>query len=282
MGGWSTTSSNSPRSNNRWPRTAASSEVTASSDLSPRSPAKMMWTTCLAAKLFCGAIESTIATGPSTGTSSPSPISSSSSRFSASTRLSPELTPPPGSSQYSLPCFSCRQSRMRSCQRRIAETRMRGSTPTPLRTRRAEAPHAALGLGQLVALDQLDLGERQHHELRDSHSGLDDERRGRIGVQEDDLNLATVTRVDQPRCVHDRDPVARRKPRPRQHESAVSLRDRNRETRRHGRPLPWAELVPPAGCEVVAGVALVGPRWKLGVVVEAADRDRNHRVALLG
>ena len=92
-----------------------------------RSPAKMMCTTCLAAKLRTGAIESTIATGPSTGTSAPTPTSSASSRWSASTRLSPESTPPPGSSQCSLPSFSCRQSRMLASQRRIAETRIRGS-----------------------------------------------------------------------------------------------------------------------------------------------------------
>ena len=42
-------------------------------------------------------------TGPSTGISSSMPISSKSSRCSASTRLSPESTPPPGRSQYSLP-----------------------------------------------------------------------------------------------------------------------------------------------------------------------------------
>ena len=86
-----------------------------------------MWTTCLAAKLRSGAIESTIAIGPSNESVSSSPTSSDSSRRSASTSDSPELTPPPGSSQYSFPGFSCRQSRIRSRQSRSAETRMRGS-----------------------------------------------------------------------------------------------------------------------------------------------------------
>ena len=66
----------------------------------------MMWTTCFAATLRSGAIESTIATGPSTGISSLMPTSSASSRCSARTRLSPEFTPPPGSSQYARPFFS--------------------------------------------------------------------------------------------------------------------------------------------------------------------------------
>ena len=47
-----------------------------------------------------------IATGPSTGGPSSMPTSSASSRCSAPTRLSPESTPPPGSSQYSRPPFS--------------------------------------------------------------------------------------------------------------------------------------------------------------------------------
>ena len=57
----------------RAPRTAASSEVTSRASGRSRSPAKMMWTTCFCAKLRTGAIESTMATGPSTGTSSSRP-----------------------------------------------------------------------------------------------------------------------------------------------------------------------------------------------------------------
>src|SRR5262249_10904130 len=50
IGGWRTIPSRSTTSNSRWPRTAASCEVTASRDRPPRSPAKMMCTTCFAAK----------------------------------------------------------------------------------------------------------------------------------------------------------------------------------------------------------------------------------------
>src|SRR2546423_1204891 len=46
-------------------------------------------------------------------------------------RLSPVFTPPPGSSQYSLPGFSWRQSMMDERQLRIADTRIRGSPPGP-------------------------------------------------------------------------------------------------------------------------------------------------------
>ena len=110
-------------------RTASSLELT--SDREPSSsPAKTTWTTCFDHRLRSGEMESTIATGPSTGSCSRSPttpISSASSRCSASVRLSPPRTPPPGSSQFSRPPFRCRHSRTRPCQRRIAETRTRGS-----------------------------------------------------------------------------------------------------------------------------------------------------------
>src|SRR5918998_2794103 len=157
----------------------------------------MMCTTCLAAKLVCGAMESTIATGPSTGTSSPRPISSASSRYRASTRLSPEWTPPPGSSQYSLPCFSWRQSRRRSGRRRIAETRILGSpgTSAPSDPRGAEPSSPPLAPGQLGQLHELDGRHRQDDELRDAHPRLDDERRGPVGVQQHDLHLTAVARV---------------------------------------------------------------------------------------
>ena len=71
-------------------------------------PAKMTCTTCFDQRLRSGEMESTIATGPSTGSCSRSPttpISSASSRCSASVRLSPPRTPPPGSSQFSRPPF---------------------------------------------------------------------------------------------------------------------------------------------------------------------------------
>ena len=74
---------------------------------------------------------------------------------SASRRTS---TPPPGRSQYSLPGFSCRQSRTRPCQRRIAETRMRGSiSGATIRSR--GTPRSRLR--QLVDLDELELRERR-------------------------------------------------------------------------------------------------------------------------
>jgi hypothetical protein len=59
----------------------------------------MMCTTCFDGNERRGEIESTTATGPSTGIASAIPHSSASSRRSASTSDSPAFTPPPGKSQ---------------------------------------------------------------------------------------------------------------------------------------------------------------------------------------
>ena len=107
------------------------------------------------------------------------PTSSASSRRSASTSDSPEFTPPPGSSQYSCPGFSWRQSRMRSFQRRSAETRMRGSAAIRV-PGRAEAALAALARRQLVHLAELGLRHGDEDELGDAHARLDHERLSRL------------------------------------------------------------------------------------------------------
>ena len=231
----------------RCPRTAASFEVTCSSERPERSPAKTMWTTCFAAKLPSGEIESAIATGPSSGSSSSIPTSSKSSRWSASTRLSPPLTPPPGSSQYSLPGFSCRQSRMRPSQRRSAETRIRGSIRTRSRTRarRARSP------GSSSTSTRRDVGHREDDELRDPHARLDDERLA-VGVEQVDAQLAAVAGVDQAGRVHDRDPVLAPRARARLDVAGVALRDRDREPGRDDRALARPELDTLAGGEVDA------------------------------
>ncbi len=84
---------------------------------------------------------------------------------SARTSVSPPLTPPPGRSQYSRPPFSCRQSRILPPRASSADTRILGSIT---RARGSEAAHAALAVVELVDLDDLELGDRQDHELRDA------------------------------------------------------------------------------------------------------------------
>ena len=157
IGGCRTTSSSSPSPNSRWPRTAASADVTVSSDRPPRSAEKMMWTTCFAGESRAAARSSRrsrSALRTAWGRRSPPPRAARGAGRRRATRRS--STPPPGSSQYSFPGFSCRQSRMRSRQRSSADTRMRGSTPisgaprSRSRPRRARWPASASTSSQLA------------------------------------------------------------------------------------------------------------------------------------
>ena len=145
IGGCRTISSSSSASNSRWPRTAASREVDAPrASGPPRSPAKMMWTTCFAAKralrrdrvddrdrALRPAISSSIA--DLLASSRCERVDEALARVDAAAREQPVLASPG---------FSCRQSRIRSCQRSSAETRMRGSAPSRRRTSRSRARRA--------------------------------------------------------------------------------------------------------------------------------------------
>ena len=203
-----------------------------------RSPAKMMWTTCFAAKLRAGAIESTIATGPSTGISSSIPTSSAQlavqrvdealAGVDAAARQEPVLAP----------CFSWRQRSRRPSSAGSPRHGCAARRAITARARGAEAADAALGLGKLVDLDEIELRHREHHELRDPHPRLDHERLARVGVQQDDAQLAPVAGVDQARRVHDREPVPRSEPGARLDEARVALRDRDREPGARPSPAP--------------------------------------------
>ena len=141
--------------------------------------------------------------GPSTGSSSPaptSPVSSASSRRSACVRLSPPRTPPPGSSQCSTPRFSWRQSRIRPCQRRIAETRTRGSglIAHPTSRSRRSPRTVAVELADLDELDGLRRGRRASWAIRMPGSTVN--ACSRSVLSRITLHLAAIARVDHARA----------------------------------------------------------------------------------
>jgi hypothetical protein len=123
-----------------------------------------------------GAIESTIATGPSTGISSFRPTSSASSRCSARTRLSPEFTPPPAAaSTPPVLLVPAEQDPPAPAQdRRHADARLGAhqasaglDDPNPRTPRSVAAARPPRPSRR---------PQRHDDELGDPHSGLDDER----------------------------------------------------------------------------------------------------------
>ena len=85
---------------------------------------------------------------------------------------------------------------MRPSQRRIAETRIRGSAIAQLADE--PNPRAPRSLaGELVGLDHPYRGDGRDDELRDAHPRLDRELRLAVRVQENDADLSAVPGVDQ-------------------------------------------------------------------------------------
>src|SRR5262245_56501928 len=95
--------------------------------------------------------------------------------------------------------------------------------------RRPEPALAAPGLGQLARLYWLDLRKRCDQQLGDTVPGLDHERLGAVGVEQQDSDLAPVAGVDQARGVDEGDAVARREARSGQDQTGVSGRDLDRD-----------------------------------------------------
>src|SRR6185295_3042660 len=110
----------------------------------------------------------------------------------------------------------------------------------------------------------------------------DDEGLARIGVEEDDSNLAAITGVDQARGVDDGDAVPRGEPRAGLDAPCEALGDRDGEPRSNHGPLPRFELVPVARGEIearVTGVRALG-EGRLGA--KAADRELDHALDCAG
>ena len=96
-------------------------------------------------------------------------------------------------------------------------------------------------------------------ELGDPHTGLDHDRLVTVSVVQDHPQLAPVTRIHEPGCVHDRDPVPRREAGTRNDEPRVTIRNRHRNSRPDERALSGAELVMIAGDQIEARIAGVRP-----------------------
>ena len=167
------------------------------------------------------------------------PTSSSSSRRRASDQALARLDAAAREQPVLLPGFSCRQRSSRSCQRSAAETRMRGSAAISLPTSRGRAGRARSR--ERVHLDELDLRELEERRAARSASPAHCEALARVGVQEDDEDLAAVAGVDQAGRVHERDPVARGEPGTRLDEARMSFGDCDGEAGADRRPLSRRE-----------------------------------------
>ena len=211
----------------------------------------MMWTTCLRdGTIVFGAIESTIATGPSNCTSA------------SIAELLAQLAP-----QRLDQRLAARRHRRRAA----------ASTPCPASPAGRAARALASGGSQLTRIrGSISAATIRSRLRRARSSGSSSTSTSSTGgtcritscairmpgsttngsrvvvVDEVDEQLAAVARVDEARRVDDRDAVLRREPRARLHVARVPVRDRDREPGRHERTRARRELDALAGREVDA------------------------------
>ncbi len=112
------------------------------------------------------------------------------------------------------------------------------------------------------------------HELGDAVAAMDLVVGGRVGVDEDDLDLAAVGRVDQSGTVDDADAVFEGHATAGKDEAAVAHRNRDRDPGRHEASSTTGRQDDSLTCvQVEAGVALVGVRGERELRIELDDRD---------
>lgn len=133
---------------------------------------------------------------------------------------------------------------------------------------------AAGGLGQPGLVERRDLDQFHqldplHQQLGDPVAAVDHDRLGRVEVDQRDLDLTAVTRIDGARAVDDRKPNARSQSRPRVNQANHPVRDGNRDARPHEGTSPRVQLDVFGAVEINAGIAVVGPAGQRQFGIEA-------------
>ena len=189
-----------------------------------RSPAKMMWTTCFVVSARPGAIESTIAIGPSSGGAvdpdllgdlAVERVHQRLARVDAAAREQPDVPP--------ALVVAAEQDAVAPAQERrdadpgLAPSRRLASTPDEPRP---PAPRSVSGSSSTSSSRTDAASTRTSCAIRIPGSTTNGS--ALVGVEQDHLHLAAVARVDQARRVDDREPVASGEARARQHEARRS------------------------------------------------------------
>ena len=111
------------------------------------------------------------------------------------------------------------------------------------------------GLVERRDLNQLDQLDPLNQQLRDPVTAMHVDRRGRVEVDQRNLDLTTVARVDGARAIDDRKPHPCRQSRARMDQSDHSERDGHRDARAHQGTLPGCQLNVFCAIQIDSGVA---------------------------
>jgi len=129
------------------------------------------------------------------------------------------------------------------------------------------------GLVERRHLDEVDQLDALHQQLRDPVTAADDDRHRRVEIDQRDLDLTTVTRIDGARAVDDRKTHPRSQSGPRMNQADHSVRDGDRDAGAHQRAVAGCQLDVLGAVEVHAGIPVVGPGGQRKPRVETNNRQ---------
>jgi len=118
-------------------------------------------------------------------------------------------------------------------------------------------------------LDQLHQFDSLHEQLGDAVAAVHHDGLGRVEIDQRDLDLAPIARVDGARTVHDRQPDAGGQSRTRVDQPDHSERNGDRDARSHQGTLPRVQLDVFCAVEIDPGVAVMGAAGQREFGVEA-------------
>ncbi len=106
-----------------------------------------------------------------------------------------------------------------------------------------------------------------HQQLGDAVAAVDFDRRGRVQVDQRDLYLTTIARIDGARTVDNRKPHPRSQTRPGVDQAHHAERNRHRDPGGHQSTLTWAQLDIDSAVEVDPGIAGMSAarQWKIRI-----------------
>lgn len=150
-----------------------------------------------------------------------------------------------------------------------------GGTVAAGAARRAGQPH----LVERCHLNQFGQFNPLHHELSDPVPAMYHDRRHRIEVDQSNLDLATIARIDRPRTVDDRKTYPRSETRSGMHQTHHSERDRHRDPGGHQGTAAGTEFDIDGAVEVDAGIALMGTAGQRQPTIQANNRKTGRHEA---
>lgn len=127
------------------------------------------------------------------------------------------------------------------------------------------------GLVERRHLDQLHQFDSLHQQLGDAIAAVHHDRLGRVQVDQRNLDLAAIARVDRTRTVDDRKSNSRSQSRPWMHQADHAERDGDRDPRSHQGASPGFQFDVFRAVEIDAGVAFVGAAGQRKIGVKADD-----------